>query len=439
MKIIAQVNLAMRNVLTSKADELGRSTGFIKRQVKVTGSWFAQTVVFGWLQKPTATLEELTQTGASLGVVLSPQALDQRFSEEASQLLCELVAVASGQVVSADPVMVPLLRRFNGVYLGDSTVISLPNELAKVWPGNGGHAAASQAAVKVEVGFDLLCGRLVGPLLEAGRRPDRGSALQRQGLPPGSLRITDLGYWSLDQQRVLSDQEVFWLLRINPQVHFWDDNGQLWDLVDFAKAQRDNRVDSLVRLGAKKGVPARLLGVRVPTSVAAQRRRKLRSAARREGRPPSPRLLVLAAWSFFVTNLSPTQLSLEEALVLARLRWQIELLFKLWKSHGQLDTSVSHKPWRILCEFYAKLIAMILQHWLLLTCSWTFPDRSLPKAASTVRQHALALLLTLADPAALEKAIAILQRCLQHGCRINKSKKTLRTFQLLLQFGEIPA
>lgn len=60
MTIIAQVSEALRNVLGEKADALGKSTKFVKRQMKVTGSWFAQTLVFGWQMNPVATLEELT-------------------------------------------------------------------------------------------------------------------------------------------------------------------------------------------------------------------------------------------------------------------------------------------------------------------------------------------------------------------------------------------
>jgi IS4 transposase len=82
----------------------------------------------------------------------------------------------------------------------------------------------------------------------------------------------------------------------------------------------------------------------------------------------------------------PERLTLREALVLGRMRWQIELLFKLWKSHGHVDESRSTKPWRILCEVYAKLLAMLVQHWVFLVSLWAYPDRSLPKAAQTVQK-----------------------------------------------------
>jgi hypothetical protein len=85
--------------------------------------------------------------------------------------------------------------------------------------------------------------------------------------------------------------------------------------------------------------------------------------------------------SILITNVPAARLTVQEALIVARTRWQIELLFKLWKSHGQIDESRSDKPWRMLCEVYAKLLAMLVQHWILVVCCWCYPNRSLTKAA----------------------------------------------------------
>jgi IS4 transposase len=51
-----------------------------------------------------------------------------------------------------------------------------------------------------------------------------------------------------------------------------------------------------------------------------------------------------------VTNVPAARLRVAEALVLARARWQIELLFKLWKQHGRIDEAHSAHPWAVLCE-----------------------------------------------------------------------------------------
>jgi hypothetical protein len=64
------------------------SAGHITKSAEDRGCFgqvctFNQTLVFGFLANPQATLEELTQTAATLGVEISPQALDQRFTAAA--------------------------------------------------------------------------------------------------------------------------------------------------------------------------------------------------------------------------------------------------------------------------------------------------------------------------------------------------------------------
>jgi hypothetical protein len=70
--------------------------------------------------------------------------------------------------------------------------------------------------------------------------------------------------------------------------------------------------------------------------------------------------LRLADWTILLTNVPPEMLGVQEALVLMRWSFQIELLWKLWKEHGKLDTWRSYKPERILTEIYAKLLGLII-------------------------------------------------------------------------------
>jgi hypothetical protein len=51
----------------------------------------------------------------------------------------------------------------------------------------------------------------------------------------------------------------------------------------------------------------------------------------------------------------------------------------------------------VLCEVYAKLLGMVVQHWILLISCWSYPDRSLAKASATVRRHALNLAAVIAQ------------------------------------------
>jgi len=436
MLTVTQVAKAMQTVLTKVANQAGRTTGFIKREVKLTGASFTQTLVFGWLANPEASLEELCQTAAVIGLEITPQGLDQRFTPEAGGCLYQVLQETVGQVIKAEPVAIPVLQRFTGVYLEDSSTIVLPEELAQVWQGCGNGTGQGEAALKLNVRLDSLSGGLSGPFLSAGRTHDRKTSLQKQILAPGSLRLADLNYWKLDELRDMGQAGVFWLSRVKPHTAIFTEDGQRWSLASLMQIQREDELELRVELGGEHRLPARLVARRVPEQVAQQRRRRIRAEARRRGKTPSQTQLALADWLVFVTNVPPEKLSLADIFVLARLRWQIELLFKLWKSHNGLDKSRSEKPWRRLCEIYAKLIGVVIQHWLLLVGCWRFPDRSLFKAAQTIQKHAWHLAAVFSCAVRLTQALTSIQRCLAAGCRINKRKKLPHTYQLLLALDD---
>jgi len=196
-------------------------------------------------------------------------------------------------------------------------------------------------------------------------------------------------------------------------------------------AKQQGRVELPILLGATQRLPCRLLVERVPEAVAQKRRERLLKAARRKGTKVSATKLKLCAWTLYVTNTPVEQLTLAEALALGRARWQIELLFKLWKEHGRLDESRSGKPWRVIAEVFAKLLGLVVQHWALLLSCWGQADRSLRKAAPGIRRQALPILYALVSCRQLCRVLAMVVRSLKVAARINKSKKTLRTYRIL--------
>ena len=120
MWTVSHLSTVLQRLLTTTANTLARETGFVQRASKLTGAHFAQALLFGWLQQPQATLQQLAQMAGSVGVPISPQGLEQRFTEVAARFLRRLLEVAVTQVVTADPVAIPLVQRFAGVYLRDA-------------------------------------------------------------------------------------------------------------------------------------------------------------------------------------------------------------------------------------------------------------------------------------------------------------------------------
>lgn len=432
MTSIPQVSAAVQQLVTETANTVAEASGFTKRRAPISGAVFVQTLVFGWLANPDASMSELSQTSALVGTPVSASALEQRFTEAGAECLRQVLQAAAQTLVCGEPVVLPVLDRFPVVTLNDSTIIALPAVLADRYRGCGGSTpAAGAAALKVEVRYGLGNGAMDVLDLQPGRRSDQNAVSQTAPLPAGSLKLHDLGYVSLDQLAMVQAAGVHTLCRLKSQTTVTDADDRRWRLAALLAAQPTAAVDLAVRLGEAQHVCGRLLAQRVPPPVDAKRRRTLRAEAKREGRLPSADRLALCAWTFYFTTVPVEQLTLEEALVLYRQRWQVELLFKLWKSHGKLDASRGTKPLRVLCEVYAKLLALLIQHWLFLTTFWHYPDRSLVKASATVRHFATWLAGTLHDGHALCSALTRLASCLTTGCRIGSRASRRPAYQLL--------
>jgi hypothetical protein len=417
---------ALQSVFGNSADLAARRSGFTRRRSKLMGSTFVQTLVFGWLHNPQATVEELAQVAGNLGVPISPQGLDKRFGPQAAALLEQVLQNAVLQVISTEPTALPLLQRFKGVDLLDTTTVTLPSVFARLWPGSGSYK--KPAALKAQVRLDLLAGTLTGPFLFPARQHDQKGPLHKTASAAGVLHLADLGFFSLERLQTLHEQNAFWVSRLHIETRLIDASGKVWTLAEFLSGQRGDEVNAPMFLGVNQRLPCRLLAMRVPPAVVAQRRRRWK---RRQwtGRKPHPDREILVHWNFWVSNIPA--LSVKEAWVLARCRWQIELLFKLWKNEGLIDDSRSDNPWRILCEIYAKLIGMVVQHWLLLVGCWSYSDRSLVKASRTVRMHAISLALVLRHGQLVYGILTHVRRCLATGCRVNRRHHDPPTHQLL--------
>jgi hypothetical protein len=206
-------------------------------------------------------------------------------------------------------------------------------------------------------------------------------------------------------------------------VQVYDSDGTPLNLLAYLKQQATGLVDREVVLGAAERLRCRLIAIRVPEEIANRRRQQARETAKRKGRTPSEEHLELLGWSLFITNNSVADLTWKAVVVLYRARWQIELLFKLWKSHNQLARSrAGASALEVLAVFYAKLLGVVLQHWILVATAGLRESRSMFKAALALREMVKGLLLCLEDQIRMEEELRQLREVIK-----NLGKKADRT------------
>jgi hypothetical protein len=422
---IDQLSQMLQQLLIEDANCIGRESGFIQRQRKLSGSSFAQTLVFGWQSNPNASLEELCQSACNSGVRISPQGLQERLnSPQANEFLYRLLMRGLSYLVTGESADMPLLDRFTGVYLQDSSKIKLPEAFSHMWAGHG--QAGHQAVLKIQTVYDYKRGGL-DLSLASGR--DHDCPLQTTALEAGSLRLADVAYFKIKVFEELNDRGVYWLSRLPARVGIWQ-NDQVIHILDWLQLQGTDCIDQSVELSGQR-FSCRLIAVRVPEDVAQDRRKRVRESAKaRKKSRLQQSTLDLCDWTIMVTNLRLALVSIEEALRLLRLRWQIELLFKLWKQHLSLDDWRSNQPCQILSEVYAKLLTALIQHWFCVLGCWQELDRSLVKACFMLQKHVSLIHRALPQLTNLIHVLASLLPALAR-CKVQKRKSRPATFQLL--------
>jgi hypothetical protein len=429
MVTITGLTKVVQGLFGETAARLGRETGFIKRERVLNGSSYAQTLVFGWLSNPQSTMSELSQMAGSIGKRISKQGLQERFGESSAQFMRAVMEAGFSQLLEATPGGMGLMKRFEYVHVLDSTTVCLPDELAQLWAGCGGDGG--KAALKITVDWELRRGGLRSEL-SAGRQHDQSATLAQATPAPGSLRLTDVGYFNLERLAQLDAQGSYWIIRLKSQTKLYHLDGQAFDWISYLQTTQLDQVCQDVLVGAKR-LKARLCATRLSPRAVERRQTQLRHTAHKKQQPISARSWLLTQWAVCITNVPVELLAFEEVMVFLRLRWQIELLFKLWKSQGLLDEWRSTNPWRILTEVYAKLLALLLQHWLVLLALWQLPQRSLVLAAHLIQKFALSLAIALSHPSFFTFVLARLQFVLP-SCTMSSLRALPHTYQLLQAF-----
>lgn len=421
----------LQEILGEKANQLAVETGFMQRERVLSGSSFMTGLVFGWQANPQASLENLSQSIGNAGTPISRQGLAQRFDQEAVIFVKSVLEASLEVMVRGMPVAQGILKRFSSVDLVDSSIITLPNRLQDVWQGSGGFGEnARVSSLKLNVRLDVRSGQLKTLELSDGTQPDRSSAAHQQAVSAGSLQIEDLGYFKLGDFETIGEQQAYWLSRYKLGTRVCNSSGECLDLVAWLPQQIGDRLEGDILLGNTARLPCRLVAERVPAWVVDQRHARLQEEARQNQTMVSPRALTMAQWTIYVTNLPARLASTQEVFLLGRYRWQIELLFKLWKSDLQIDQWASQKPERILCEIYTKLIGAILTHWFLLVACWHNSRHSFRLAMPTIRGLAWQFANSLASLNLLQHAFTCLCRALAKS-NMGKSHADPRAWQLI--------
>lgn len=431
MEILAKVGGSLQWLFGEIAEKAAAKSEVIQRVRKFTATSLARTFVLGFLQTANASDEKLAQMAVQCGAPVTPQAIEQRHTIRLVSFLHEMFRNATKLVVGSDQVLAPILERFTAVTVLDSSTISLPDEMQEQFRGCGGSYNSGASALKLQTELDLRNGALAHVEIEPGRSTDGATSRQEARHGKGALRIADLGYFALRVFAATVAAGEYFLSRLQFGTHVLLPSGESIDLLRWLARQPGPFVDVSILLGQKERLPCRLIAWRLPPDRANCRRRKLRQATmKKNGREPSAERLAWCDWTILVTNVPGELLTPAEAAILYRARWQVELLFKRWKSRGLVADLSGSTVVRQMVRVWSRLLAAVVQHWLMVCAIWGDPSRSLDKVWQAVQQFVGRLAVSLDRPGELERVLADMRATFSKTCRRDKRSKP-GTFELL--------
>jgi hypothetical protein len=324
--ITSKIAKVLQTLLTDRANELGRSSKFIERERKLTGSGFINTLLFGWLQNPEISVEGLVRGAVNHDIKISAQGLDKRFTEKAADFVKSVLEEGLKETIQAkESVNIEILKRFKNVYVADGSVITLPDELHEQWRGTGGAEGSSRSAIKLDVCLELKTGGLQCGLAQ-GKTSDNRNPLANAEYEAGSLRIQDLGYFNLERMKKQTERGEYWISRYQTGTVIYDEQGELIDLsnrLPNLKKAGITQYECQVELGVKTRLGARLLFIALPEEAAARGRAKMKENASNNGKTATQASLALCDWKLLIVNAPRELLSLKDCVLLYSARWLV--------------------------------------------------------------------------------------------------------------------
>lgn len=363
---ISKIQDVLSSVLGAEnLSALGKKVGFVKRSTaEITAMSFVYTISFGFFGNGNMSLLSLT-SGLRIFFLIdvSCQAFSKKINSAHSVALLKHVLknLIACQLSSELNFISGALLMFNGIYLQDSTQITLNEKLSEDFRGPGG--GASSAGVKLDLTYDITKCRVTDMKVTDATSNDQNQSKEiLKHVKPKSLVVRDLGYFSIGVLKAIQEKAAYFISRlsISTYVYLHKDDVEPLDVPAYLERLSKSDQSSAnikVYVGQTERFETRLVAQKVPHHVAQQRVNKFREHRKKEA---SPEYLAWSNFSIFITNIPETVFSGEMIICLYKIRWQIELVFKNLKSNVEIDIIKGENKNRVYCLLYGKLISITI-------------------------------------------------------------------------------
>jgi hypothetical protein len=293
------------------------------------------------------------EIGILIGDTVSKQGLWKRMTESQIKFLDGVLATILKRSIEIKnrSKLAEKMQYFKNIYIQDSTKILLNEKLNKYYSGkSNGKSNKVKGALKIQVIYNITKGIFSRFKTTSYRRNDQSMSSEiLEVAEAGDLVVRDLGYFAVKIFQKMINKGINYISRLRYQVNIYDRSGREIDLLKILRGKEVIDIDVLV--GMEEKVEMRLVAVKLGAEIARERRRKARGNRDRRTNH-SNRYYKLLGWNIFITNVEKDVLTAQNIKEVYSIRWQIEIIFKCWKSYFRVVDIPKKNANKIRIESY---------------------------------------------------------------------------------------
>lgn len=348
-------------------NSLAKESGFTTRKSKLDGFHFLFSLVFAYHRgNHFSLLDMVSYLFKDFSLTITKQALHGRFSGKAVAFLRSCLDQLLVQKIQYRGNTNALKSHFNRIRIKDSTKFALPGSFSEKYKGYGGVLHNSSSMISIQYEYDFLSGQSMDLRLTDGVSNDQSDSRDyTHDIRENDLFLRDLGYCTLAFLSKVNSEKAYFVSRLAPKTNIYGSESAKDPVVAeyYLKKLKKNRLQSMeveVFLGKKARIPVRALISLADEATYEKKLRKTSKQAKSSGNNVSTAFKTRTMLNIVVTNVPKKLLGAENIRKVYSLRWQIELLFKVWKSQATINEFTTAKIERFECQLYGKLIWIIL-------------------------------------------------------------------------------
>ncbi|ABR36425.1 IS4-like element ISCb2 family transposase [Clostridium beijerinckii] len=363
-KIKKIINLFSKRLITKTAV----TTGFTQRNSKLDGFTFFKAFTFGVYSLENPSLRNIANFCEDINpnLKVSRQAIENKLKAGSNFLKTILTNIIEDKIIkSIKHNHIEIFKAFNDIKICDSSLIKLNDSLRDSYKGFSEDKSASE--MKIQTVYSFKSKQIETFEFEDGTTNDNSyMKTLADKINTNEILLVDLGYFDKKCFKMLEKKSAFFLSKIKYNTALYKENYKKGnfekvEMIDFLK-KSSGVIDTYLYVGMKQNnrEEFRVIGKRLPEEIVNLRIRRAREKAKAQGRAPKKIDKELMSWVIMITNIEKEQADVDMLLDIYRLRWQIELLFKCWKSYGKIDHVKSAGIDYLNCLLYGRLIITLL-------------------------------------------------------------------------------